>query len=128
MIVKTQIALVVEDEPLISMLACDLLADLGYIVFEARTAKDAMVLLTETDGILILFTDVDLADGSSGVDLAIRVKQEFPTVRTVVTSGRVKPATLPEDVPFIAKPYSGDGLKMALQSLLVSSNGNIAEA
>lgn len=127
MTVKSQIALVVEDEPLIAMLACDLLSDLGYIVFEARTTKEAMGLLSDVDGILVLFTDVDLADGSSGVDLAVRVKQQFPTVRIVVTSGRVKPAALPDSMPFIPKPYSRECLIKALHSQLTYSNGNSAE-
>ncbi|GAK72606.1 putative two-component response regulator [Agrobacterium rubi TR3 = NBRC 13261] len=126
--VKREIALVVEDEPLIAMLACDLLSDLGYIVFEARTSKEAMEVLTDVEGILILFTDVDLADGSSGVDLAVLAKQQFPTVRIVVTSGRVKPATLPDSVPFIPKPYSRECLTTALRAQLASRNGDSAEA
>ncbi|NTF09477.1 response regulator [Agrobacterium rubi] len=128
MTVKREIALVVEDEPLIAMLACDLLSDLGYIVFEARTTKEAMEVLTDVEGILILFTDVDLADGSSGVDLAVLAKQQFPTVRIVVTSGRVKPATLPDSVPFIPKPYSRECLTTALREQLASRNGDSAEA
>lgn len=128
MTVKREIALVVEDEPLIAMLACDLLSDLGYIVFEARTTKEAMEVLTDVEGILILFTDVDLADGSSGVDLAVLAKQQFPTVRIVVTSGRVKPATLPDSVPFIPKPYSRECLTAALRTQLASRNGDSAEA
>ncbi len=127
MTVKRQIALVVEDEPLIAMLACDLLSDLGYIVFEARTTKEAMEVLTKVEGILILFTDVDLADGSSGVDLAVRARQQFPTVRIVVTSGRVKPATLPDSVPFIPKPYSRECLTTALRTQLASRSGNCAK-
>ncbi|MGV1754740.1 response regulator [Agrobacterium sp. CG674] len=126
MTVKSQAALVVEDEPLIGMLACDLLSDLGFIVFEARTINEAMCLLTDVDGISILFTEVDLADGSSGLDLAVRAKQQFPTVRIVVTSGRVKPAALPDSIPFIPKPYSRECLTTALRSQLASSSSEEA--
>ncbi|QKK33383.1 response regulator (plasmid) [Rhizobium indicum] len=108
------IALVVEDEPLIAMLACELLHDMGHIVFEARTFKEAMTLLATVEGISLVFTDVDLADGSSGADLAVLVKRAFPTVRIVVTSGRLKPATLPDSVPFIPKPYTRACLMRAL--------------
>jgi two-component SAPR family response regulator len=108
------IALVVEDEPQIAMLACDLLHDMGHIVFEARTCKEAMALLATVKGISLVFTDVDLADASSGADLAVQVRHEFPTVRIVVTSGRIKPSTLPDSVPFVPKPYTRACLAKAI--------------
>ncbi|MBW8284023.1 MAG: response regulator [Rhizobium sp.] len=107
-------ALVVEDEPLIAMLACDMLHDMGHIVLEARTCKEAMALMETVDGISLVFTDVDLADGSSGAGLAVLVRHQFPTVRIVVTSGRVKPLMLPDSVPFISKPYTRACLTKAM--------------
>ncbi len=104
----------VEDEPLIAMLACDLLSDMGYTHLEARTCPEAIALLETTEGISLLFTDVDLADGSSGADLAAIVADEFPAIRIVVTSGRVRPAALPDCVPFIPKPYTQACLIRAL--------------
>ncbi len=109
-----RIALVVEDEPLIAMLACDLLQELGYIVFEARTCREAMVLLATVEGISLVFTDVDLADGSSGAELAVVVKHAFPSAHIVVTSGRVKPPTLLDSISFIPKPYTRACLARAL--------------
>jgi DNA-binding NtrC family response regulator len=81
-------ALVVEDEPLIAMLAREMLTDFGYTVFEARTAGDALGILSLEDGITLLFTDIDLADGSSGVDLAKEIARIRPEISIVVTSGR----------------------------------------
>jgi CheY-like chemotaxis protein len=102
----TRIALVVENEPLIAMLVCDLLSDMGYVLFEARTCTEAVALLETIEGISLLLTDVDLADGSTGADLAVIANNQFPAVSIVVTSGRGRPEKLPDHVPFIPKSYS----------------------
>lgn len=44
------IALLVEDEPLIAMLAGSILRDLGYAFFEARTKGEAMSILSKDTG------------------------------------------------------------------------------
>ena len=100
------IALLVEDEPLIAMLAGSILRDFGYTVFEARTRGEAMSILSTEHGITLLFTDIELADGSSGVDLAGEVARLHPNIRIVVTSGRHRPAVLPDGAQFVPKPYT----------------------
>lgn len=100
------VALLVEDEPLIAMLAGSILRDLGYVVHEARTKGEADQLLLEESGFSLLFTDIELADGSSGVDLAMEVAKSHPAIRIVVTSGRNKPAVLPDGAQFVPKPYT----------------------
>jgi CheY-like chemotaxis protein len=107
-------ALVVEDEPLIAMVACDMLQDLGYTVFEATTRSEAAAILAETRGVTLLFTDIELADGSSGVDLAREVARGYPEIRIVITSGRTGPNAIPDGARFIPKPYAQQHLASAL--------------
>lgn len=109
------IALLVEDEPLIAMLANGILLDLGYIVFEARTKGEALTVLANEHGVTLLFTDVQLADGSSGVDLSNEVANDRPDIRIVVTSGRTLPAVLPEGARFVPKPYTAHQLATAIE-------------
>jgi CheY-like chemotaxis protein len=109
------IALVVEDEPLTAMLAASLLRDFGYKVFEARTVGEALSVLEKEQGFTLLFSDIELADGSSGVDLATEVAEAHPDIRIVVTSGRSRPATLPNGAQFVPKPYSEQQLTKALR-------------
>lgn len=100
------IALLVEDEPLIAMLGLSILKDMGYDVFEARTKDEALSVLSHEAGITLLFTDVQLADGSSGADLAHVVAADRPDVHIVVTSGHKRPAVLPDGTAFLPKPYT----------------------
>ncbi len=73
-----------------------------------------MALLATGEGISLVFTDAGLADGSSGADLAVLVKHAFPSVRILVTTGRVEPPSLPDSIPFIPKPYTRACLTRAL--------------
>lgn len=107
------IALLVEDEPLVAMLAESILRDLGYIVFEARTMTEALAVLSKEQGIALLVTDIELADGSSGVELAGEVVRLHPDIRIVVTSGRHHHAVLPEGAQFVPKPYTANHLAKA---------------
>lgn len=107
------IALVVEDEPLIAMLAAGIMKDFGYTVFEARTKSEALAVLSKGCGITLLFTDIELADGSSGLDLATEVSKTQSAINIVVTSGRRKPAVLPDGAQFVPKPYTEDHLAAA---------------
>lgn len=100
------IALLVEDEPLTAMLADGILRDLGYVVLEARTKGAADKLLMEEGGFTLLFTDVELADGSSGVELAFEVAETRPDVLIVVTSGSQRPSRLPNGAQFMPKRYT----------------------
>lgn len=100
------VALLVEDEPLIAMLAAGILHDLGYVVFEARTEGEALAILANEDSVNLLFTDVQLADGSSGIDLSHQVANGRPEIRIVVTSGRTVPTILPSHAVFVSKPYT----------------------
>jgi CheY-like chemotaxis protein len=110
------IALLVEDEPLIAMLACGILRELGYTVFEASTKGEALLVLANEAGVTLLFTDVQLADGSSGIDLSHKVANDWPHIRIVVTSGRMLPTVLPDGAKFVPKPYTARQLAAAFDN------------
>lgn len=101
-----KIALLVEDEPLIALDGCEIMEDLGFEVLEARTELEALAILGVESRITLLFTDIDLADGSSGMDLAREFARLRPGVPIIITSGRVRPSALPASARFLLKPYS----------------------
>ena len=62
------VVLLVEDEPLIRMLAADLLEDEGFEVIEAATARAALSILEKRSGAVdALFTDVDMPGDRMGL-------------------------------------------------------------
>lgn len=99
--------LVVEDEPLTRLSIVAALEDEGFIVFEAANADDAITELEANSDIQLVFTDVDMPGTMDGLRLADFVRNRWPPVHIIVTSGHRRPdsAFLPVNVPFFSKPY-----------------------
>lgn len=98
------LVLVVEDEPLVRMDITLAMVDAGFSVIEVPDAEQAIELLETRGSIGLVFTDVELAGTLNGFELAETIKQRWPEIPVLVTSGRASP---PEDIAdsFIAKPY-----------------------
>ena len=100
--------LVVEDEALVRVDMADHLKDEGFGVVEAANADEAIALLETNTDIHILFTDIDMPGSMDGLRLSAFVKDRWPPVRIVVTSGHkmVAIVDLPDGGVFYAKPYN----------------------
>lgn len=110
-----KVVVVVDDEPLLRMIAADCLRDDGYTVYEAGCADEALGVIDAHDDIDCLFTDIDMP-GMSGLDLANEVRRRWPRVTCVVTSGRGAPQAVECALPFVAKPYDCLALSDELRS------------
>lgn len=101
------IVLIVEDEALLRIVAADVLGDAGFETLEAADADEAVATLEARDDIGIVFTDIDMPGSMNGVRLAETVRERWPRVRVVVTSGKYGAGELPlpAKVAFIPKPY-----------------------
>jgi len=112
--------LVVEDEVLIRMSIADSIADSGFTVYEAANADQAIHLLETHSDIRILFTDIDMPGSMDGLRLAEAVRNRWPPVKIVITSGHVNIGAdeLAEDERFFAKPYDTDKVIRTLHDLV----------
>lgn len=99
--------LVVEDEPLVRMVAADALADAGILAWEAADADEALHALDEHPSIGLVFTDVNMPGAINGLGLAHEVSIRRPDVSLIVTSAAVtiKDEDLPDAGSFLPKPY-----------------------
>ena len=105
------VILVVEDETLVRMFMTDFLDEAGFKVFEAAHADEAMAVLQARPDVQAVVTDIEMPAGSmNGLDLAKTVRERWPGVGVVVTSGRARPdpGDLSEKVAFLPKPYRPD--------------------
>ncbi len=118
--VAPRVILVVEDEILVRMLACDILEDGGYDALEAVDAREALVLLDARPDIALMFTDVDMPGEINGLGLARLVAMRWPDLPIIATSGAavVKPVDLPSSGRFLQKPYRSSTLLEMVQALL----------
>jgi len=80
------VALIVEDEHLIRMLAVEAFSDEGFVVVEAEHAAEALRLFDGNADIQVLFTDVNMPGALNGIDLAERLKMLAPDLHVIVTS------------------------------------------
>jgi CheY-like chemotaxis protein len=110
------IVLVVEDEPLVRMHAVRIVEDAGLIAIAAANADEAIRILHDRSDIRIVFTDIDMPGSMDGLKLAHAIRERWPPVELILTSGHVDVSysDLPERGCFFAKPYDECGIKRAL--------------
>ena len=114
-----KLILVVEDEPLLRLLAAEILVDEGgYSVIEAGDADEAVACLKARADIGVVVTDVSMPGRMDGFALARLIARRWPGIRVVVTSGRLAPRVddLPPGADFLAKPYSPAALLQAVEA------------
>ena len=102
--------LVVDDEATVRDLLAQLLADAGYRVSVAGSAREARALDEPFD---LLLTDVVMPE-TSGPELA----ETVPARRVLFMSGYDQDALARTDVPFLQKPFGRDELLHAVRTLL----------
>lgn len=105
--------LLCEDEPLIRMVAVDMLEMLDLQVVESGTIAEALAALSPEIDLLI--SDVSLPDGS-GVDLAVKVREIRPDMPVVFATGHHMKAPLDNSV-ILGKPFDDTTLAQAIAAL-----------
>jgi len=113
------VVLVVEDESMLRLDAVQMVQVAGYSVLAAQNADDAIKLLEERSDISVVFTDINMPGSMDGLKLARAVRDRWPPVRLIVTSGKIRPT--PSDIPegghFLPKPYTSHQVASLLHQL-----------
>ena len=119
---KAPVVLVVEDEPLLRMLAVEVVEEAGFVAIEARDADEAVALLESRSDISLLFTDIDMPGSMDGLKLAHAVRDRWPPIKILLVSGQVRlqPSELPLSSRFVRKPYRAAAMMEELRSLVGS--------
>lgn len=114
------VVLIVEDEPLLRLNAVDIVEDAGFHAVEAANADQAIEILTMRSDIRVVFTDVNMPGSMDGLKLAVSVRDRWPPIDIIVTSGAVSPSkeALPIRGRFFPKPYDEQTLIRALRSFV----------
>jgi two-component system, response regulator PdtaR len=117
---KRPVVLIVEDEFLVRMGTRAALEMAGFDVVEAGDADEAIAILAARNDVRLIFTDVHMPGSMDGLKLAHFVRDRWPPVKIVATSGRVRVAEsdLPEGGRFLPKPYSAAEITATLHELI----------
>ena len=113
------VVLVVEDEPLLRMMAADMVEEGGFEAVEAASAEEAIGILEARPDIRLVFADIDIPGGMDGMRLAACIRDRWPPIEIVLTSGRTaaKDVVLPARGVYLDKPYLQDDLIAALRRM-----------
>jgi len=116
--------LLVEDDALLRQTMSDALRGRGYRVTEAADGPAALNLLDSPEQdpeFELLFTDVVMPGGLSGVDLAVQVRQRRASLPVLFASGYSADSVLaawPEPVDILPKPYSPEDVAARIAAKL----------
>jgi CheY-like chemotaxis protein len=113
--------LLVEDDEIVRLSTLDALELLGYRVIAESNGADALARLHRDSEIDILFTDVVMPSGMSGVTLAREARALRPHLRILLASGHSREALASghefDEFAFLAKPYRLQELAAILRTL-----------
>ncbi len=119
--------LLVEDNDEVGRFSSGLLEDLGYVVKRACNADEAITLLAECEFAPdLVFSDV-VMPGMNGVELAILIRERYPHLPVVLTSGysNVLAENAHSGLELIQKPYSVEALSRILRKALAAKGAGV---
>ena len=89
--------------------------------FDTLTNADVAVALLEAHpDIRLIFTDIDMPGSMDGLKLAAAVRDRWPPIGIIITSGRhvVNDADMPEGTRFFGKPYDHTTITRSMREML----------
>jgi CheY-like chemotaxis protein len=119
------VVLVVEDEPNVLEMAVETVEQLGYVAMAAPSPLEALQRLKLAARVDVLFTDMVMPGGMSGLQLSTEARRLHPAIKVLLTSGYIglSGVDLPADIPLLPKPYNRDQLSVRLAAVLEDSDG-----
>jgi CheY-like chemotaxis protein/DNA-directed RNA polymerase specialized sigma24 family protein len=112
--------LVIEDEPLIAMQIENLVLDMGHSLFGTATtrAQAGALLVEDTPGLVL--ADIQLADGSSGLDAVedLLAVADVPVIFITAYPERLLTGGQREPTWLIAKPFREEAVRAAVAQAL----------
>jgi len=112
--------MIIEDEPLIAMDIEDMVETLGHrVTGVARTHSEAIELYKRTKPKMVL-ADIQLADGSSGIDAVndILKDETLPVIFITAFPERLLTGEKPEPAFLVTKPFNPDMVKALISQAL----------
>jgi CheY-like chemotaxis protein len=115
--------LVDHPQPLVRMVAVEILEELGYHVLEAGDGPTALKIMNSGQPIDLLVTDVGLPGGMNGRQLADAVRADRPDFKVLFVTGYAENAVLnhghlDHGMHVMTKPFLSDAFARRVKDLL----------
>jgi PAS domain S-box-containing protein len=120
---RGETVLLVDDEPIVRMMLVEMMQELGFVVMEAGSAAEAIVVLRSRKRVDILVSDVGLPGGMNGRQLADEARELRPELPVLLITGYAEGAMLKGEqlqskVKVLAKPFEMKTLVARMLDLL----------
>ena len=112
--------LIIEDETIIALDIEHLVTELGHHVNGIATTRDDAIRMAREKTPDLILTDIQLADGSSGIDAAaaILADLDIPVIFITAYPERLLTGERPEPTYLITKPFSRDTVRATIGQAL----------
>lgn len=123
--------LIIEDEPVIAMDIQGMVKELGHTVTGVAATRDEAVTLAREHPPGLVLADIQLADGSSGIDAVKNIlgSHDVPVIFITAYPERLLTGERPEPAFLITKPFLPQTVKAAIgQALFFHPRGKQSSA
>lgn len=112
--------MIIEDEPIIAMDLQAIVTDLGHEVVGIADTRDGAVKLAMAERPDLVLADIQLADGSSGVDAVRDILAAYtaPVIFITAYPDRLLTGARPEPTFLISKPFQTETVQAAVSQAL----------
>ncbi len=115
--------LVVDDEPLVRMIAVEILEEFGYDLLEAEDGPAALRVLQARRDIALLVSDVGLPSGMNGRQLADAARVSRPDLKVLFITGYAENAVLNygdlgPGMQVLTKPFASETLARRVKEMI----------
>jgi PAS domain S-box-containing protein len=110
--------LVVEDDDMVADLAAGMLEELGFEPTVVHGAKEALDRLTNGERPKLVFSDIVMPGGISGLELARKVRNRYPELPILLTTGYSEQVSGAHGFEVLQKPYEFTSLATAVQKVM----------
>jgi signal transduction histidine kinase len=116
-VVDTRRVLMVEDDDTVGDTVFAMLSELGHNVTRSRSVDEALQMLARAEPFDLVFSDIFMPGGRSGIDLAQELETSMPDLPVLLTSGYTGTESAALKRPLLRKPYQLDELREAIRAL-----------
>lgn len=122
--------LIIEDEPVISMHLEQIVEDMGHEVAATAMTRDEAVAEAERVRPDLVLADIQLADGSSGLDAAKDILERFdvPVIFITAFPERLLTGERPEPAFLVTKPFEPETVTATIGQALMARYAELAPA
>jgi PAS domain S-box-containing protein len=118
---RGEAVLVVDDDAAVRRMTGDRLLALGYAPIMVSGADAALAVLSGGQDVDLVFTDMMMPDGRTGLELARelrRIRPDLPVLMTTGYAGEMLDVERVDGLPLIRKPYRQEELSNAIRAAL----------